>query len=193
MAYWLGRESFHAGGFVVGGKTWGILGGRGSGKSTTVARLALAGAPGRRRRPAGRSRTDRVRRPASSRSSSRRRASGSGSARGWASSARASVGASHSTPCGGDDARRLDLSRLGRACRDGRGAGIGAARATDTRPRDQCARLASRRCCSSSLRCPRGSSGGRRDGAHATTPSSVFSRRSAERPRVSEPDRLREQ
>jgi len=45
MAYWLGRESFHAGGFVAGGKTWAILGDRGSGKSTTMARLALAGVP----------------------------------------------------------------------------------------------------------------------------------------------------
>ena len=45
MAYWLERESFHAGGFVAGGKTWGILGSRGSGKSTTMARLALAGVP----------------------------------------------------------------------------------------------------------------------------------------------------
>lgn len=43
MAYWLGRESFHAGGFVADGRVWGLLGERGSGKSTTVARLALDG------------------------------------------------------------------------------------------------------------------------------------------------------
>src|SRR6266511_4591676 len=43
MAYWLGRESFHASGFVVGGRVWALIGGRGSGKSTTVARLALDG------------------------------------------------------------------------------------------------------------------------------------------------------
>ena len=43
MAYWLGRESFHASGFVVGGRVWGLIGDRGAGKSTTVARLALSG------------------------------------------------------------------------------------------------------------------------------------------------------
>jgi hypothetical protein len=43
MAYWLGRESFHASGFVVEGRVWALLGERGSGKSTTVARLALDG------------------------------------------------------------------------------------------------------------------------------------------------------
>ncbi len=43
MAYWLGRESFHASGFVAGGGVWGLVGERGSGKSTTVARLALEG------------------------------------------------------------------------------------------------------------------------------------------------------
>jgi hypothetical protein len=45
MAYWLGRECFHAGAFVAAGKAWGLIGGRGSGKSTTVAELALAGVP----------------------------------------------------------------------------------------------------------------------------------------------------
>ena len=45
MAYWLGRESFHASGFVASGGIWGLLGDRGSGKSTTVARLALEGVP----------------------------------------------------------------------------------------------------------------------------------------------------
>jgi hypothetical protein len=43
MAYWLERESFHASGFVAGGGVWGLIGARGSGKSTTVARLALDG------------------------------------------------------------------------------------------------------------------------------------------------------
>jgi hypothetical protein len=43
MAYWLERESFHAGGFIAGGGVWGLIGDRGSGKSTTVARLALDG------------------------------------------------------------------------------------------------------------------------------------------------------
>jgi hypothetical protein len=45
MAYWLDRLSFHAGAFVTGGKAWGIVGERGAGKSTTVARLALDGVP----------------------------------------------------------------------------------------------------------------------------------------------------
>jgi hypothetical protein len=45
MAYWLGRESFHAGAFVAGGTAWGVIGDRGSGKSTTMAELALAGVP----------------------------------------------------------------------------------------------------------------------------------------------------
>jgi hypothetical protein len=43
MAYWLERESFHASGVVAGGRVWGLIGERGSGKSTTVARLALDG------------------------------------------------------------------------------------------------------------------------------------------------------
>jgi len=45
MAYWLGRECFHAGAFVAGGRAWGIVGDRGIGKSTTIAELALAGVP----------------------------------------------------------------------------------------------------------------------------------------------------
>lgn len=44
MGYWLDRESFHAGGVVVDGRAWGILGERESGKSTMVAQLALVGA-----------------------------------------------------------------------------------------------------------------------------------------------------
>jgi hypothetical protein len=43
MAYWLDRESFHASGFVASDGIWGVVGDRGSGKSTTVARLALDG------------------------------------------------------------------------------------------------------------------------------------------------------
>ena len=43
VAYWLGREPFHASGFVRDGRVWGLIGDRGSGKSTTVARLALEG------------------------------------------------------------------------------------------------------------------------------------------------------
>jgi hypothetical protein len=44
-AYWYGRESFHAGAFVVEGRAWALLGERGVGKSTLVARLALDGVP----------------------------------------------------------------------------------------------------------------------------------------------------
>jgi hypothetical protein len=45
MAYWLDRQSFHAGAFVAQGKAYGVIGARGSGKSTTMARLALDGVP----------------------------------------------------------------------------------------------------------------------------------------------------
>jgi hypothetical protein len=44
-AHWLGRESFHAGGFVVDGRVWGVLGEQGAGKSSFLAVLALAGIP----------------------------------------------------------------------------------------------------------------------------------------------------
>jgi hypothetical protein len=44
-AYWYGRESFHAGAFVVEGRAWALLGERGVGKSTLVARLALDDVP----------------------------------------------------------------------------------------------------------------------------------------------------
>jgi hypothetical protein len=40
---WLGRESFHCGAFVAGGGAWALLGERESGKSSTLAALALAG------------------------------------------------------------------------------------------------------------------------------------------------------
>jgi hypothetical protein len=42
-AYWLGRESFHAGAFVAGDGVWALIGERGSGKSSTLAWLALHG------------------------------------------------------------------------------------------------------------------------------------------------------
>jgi hypothetical protein len=45
MAYWLGRQSFHAAAFTAAGRAWGIVGDRGAGKSTTVAQLALGGVP----------------------------------------------------------------------------------------------------------------------------------------------------
>jgi len=40
---WLGRESFHAGAFVMDGGVWGVIGERGAGKSSTLAWLALNG------------------------------------------------------------------------------------------------------------------------------------------------------
>lgn len=43
-ARWEGRESFHAGAVVAGGGAWAVLGDKESGKSTTVADLALRGA-----------------------------------------------------------------------------------------------------------------------------------------------------
>jgi hypothetical protein len=39
-AYWLGRESLHAGAFVAGGNVWALLGDREAGKSSTLAWLA---------------------------------------------------------------------------------------------------------------------------------------------------------
>jgi hypothetical protein len=45
FAYWLGRETFHAGGFVAGGGVWGLLGDKEAGKSTLLASLARAGVP----------------------------------------------------------------------------------------------------------------------------------------------------
>lgn len=41
--YWFGRESFHAGAFVVDGAAWAVLGQREAGKSTLLASLALRG------------------------------------------------------------------------------------------------------------------------------------------------------
>jgi hypothetical protein len=42
-ARWLGRESFHAGAFVVDGGAWAVLGDKEAGKSSTLAHLALRG------------------------------------------------------------------------------------------------------------------------------------------------------
>jgi len=44
-AHWSGHESFHAGAFLAGGAVWGVLGDKGSGKSSTLAALAGAGVP----------------------------------------------------------------------------------------------------------------------------------------------------
>ena len=45
FARWLGRQAFHAGGFVTDGGAWAVLGNREAGKSTMLAWLALAGHP----------------------------------------------------------------------------------------------------------------------------------------------------
>lgn len=42
---WAGRESFHAGAFVAGGRAWILLGGRTAGKSSLLAALAARGVP----------------------------------------------------------------------------------------------------------------------------------------------------
>src|SRR5262249_6109268 len=42
-ARWAGRESFHAGAVVVDGGAWGVLGDKETGKSSTLAWLALQG------------------------------------------------------------------------------------------------------------------------------------------------------
>ena len=42
-ARWLGRDAVHAGAFIHEGAAWGVLGGRNSGKSSLLARLALDG------------------------------------------------------------------------------------------------------------------------------------------------------
>jgi hypothetical protein len=44
MSLWQGRESIHAGAFVGGGGVWGVVGDQESGKSSTLAALALDGA-----------------------------------------------------------------------------------------------------------------------------------------------------
>src|SRR5690349_7180146 len=43
-AHWHGRETFHAGAFVVGDGAWAVLGEKGDGKSTLMAWLARRGA-----------------------------------------------------------------------------------------------------------------------------------------------------
>ena len=43
--YWLGRESFHAGAFVLNGKAWAVAAEREGGKSSTLAGLATRGVP----------------------------------------------------------------------------------------------------------------------------------------------------
>jgi hypothetical protein len=43
VAHWNDRESVHSGAFAVDGKVWGVVGDRESGKSSTLARLALDG------------------------------------------------------------------------------------------------------------------------------------------------------
>jgi hypothetical protein len=45
VAYWCGRETFHAGAFIAGGGAWAVLGDREAGKSSLLASLALAGHP----------------------------------------------------------------------------------------------------------------------------------------------------
>lgn len=44
-AHWLGRETFHAGGFVAGGGVWAVLGEKDDGKSSLLASLALSDVP----------------------------------------------------------------------------------------------------------------------------------------------------
>lgn len=43
--WWLGREPFHAGAFVVDGGAWIVLGDKGAGKSSTLGWLATCGVP----------------------------------------------------------------------------------------------------------------------------------------------------
>ena len=45
VAWWSGRESFHAGGFVAAEGAWGVIARREGGKSSTLAQLAAAGVP----------------------------------------------------------------------------------------------------------------------------------------------------
>ena len=42
---WFGREAYHAGGFVVGGRSWLVIGPREAGKSSLLALLAARGVP----------------------------------------------------------------------------------------------------------------------------------------------------
>src|SRR5437867_3105985 len=43
FGHWLGRESLHGGAFEANGAAWAVLGGRGAGKSSLLARLAADG------------------------------------------------------------------------------------------------------------------------------------------------------
>lgn len=43
LNHWLGRDSFHAGAVVLGGRAWIVVGDKGDGKSTTLAYLATRG------------------------------------------------------------------------------------------------------------------------------------------------------
>lgn len=43
--HWMGRQAFHAGAFAVQGGAWAVIGRKGSGKSSTLACLALRGVP----------------------------------------------------------------------------------------------------------------------------------------------------
>jgi hypothetical protein len=45
FARWLGREPLHGGGFVSGGRAFGLFGEKEAGKSTTLAALAVDGTP----------------------------------------------------------------------------------------------------------------------------------------------------
>lgn len=45
IARWQGLQCFHAGAFVAGGRAWALLGDKGAGKSSLLARLALDGVP----------------------------------------------------------------------------------------------------------------------------------------------------
>ena len=45
LSHWCGRDSFHAGAFVVDGGVWGLLGDKGAGNSSTLVSLARAGVP----------------------------------------------------------------------------------------------------------------------------------------------------
>lgn len=44
-AHWGGQDGFHAGAFLAGDGVWGVLGDKGSGKSSTLAALARRGVP----------------------------------------------------------------------------------------------------------------------------------------------------
>lgn len=45
LAYWLGHEVFHSGGFILDGRAWGVLGEKAAGKTTLLASLSVAHHP----------------------------------------------------------------------------------------------------------------------------------------------------